>query len=126
MSDSDKSEYGTYIEFAKTVISPTFRRAAKAASKKKKPNMDTVTDDEEDVEDVDDPPEEVVASSKKAKLKRAPRAKGEKAKHTPSAYIEFCKSERPKIVDKMPDLSFGDVGKQLGVRWQEYKASRAG
>jgi hypothetical protein len=30
----------------------------------------------------------------------------------------FAKEIRPKIVSEKPDLSFGEVGKELGVRWR--------
>ena len=35
----------------------------------------------------------------------------------PSSYMMFCKAERPKIVKENPDMAFGDVGKELGLRW---------
>jgi hypothetical protein len=35
-----------------------------------------------------------------------------------SSYMLFAKAERPKVKKEMPDLSFGEVGKELGKRWR--------
>lgn len=35
----------------------------------------------------------------------------------PSAYINFCKKERPAIVKANSKLTFGEVGKALGAKW---------
>ena len=46
--------------------------------------------------------------------------KGEpKAKRAPSKYMNFCKVTRPDIVKKNPDMTFGEVGKELGKQWRE-------
>lgn len=34
-----------------------------------------------------------------------------------SAFFWFCNDERPKIRANHPDLSVGDVAKQLGAAW---------
>ena len=35
----------------------------------------------------------------------------------PSAYMLFCKKERPAIVKANPNATFGEVGKLLGAAW---------
>jgi len=40
-----------------------------------------------------------------------------------SAYMKFCKAERPKIVKDKPSLSFGEVGKELGAAWAKLSDS---
>ncbi len=30
----------------------------------------------------------------------------------------FAKEMRPKIIGEKPDLTFGEVGKELGARWR--------
>jgi len=62
--------------------------------------------------------------AKKAKAADKP-AKKEKAKKDPnapkrglSAFMYFSNAERPKLKEEQPDLPFGEVGKELGVRWK--------
>jgi len=43
------------------------------------------------------------------------------SKKAESPYIAFCKTERPKIKSEFPNLSFGDVAKELGRRWKIHK-----
>jgi hypothetical protein len=52
---------------------------------------------------------------KKEKAVKAP--KEEKAKRPLSAFMNFSKATRQSIVDANPGIAFGDVGKQLGVKW---------
>ena len=40
-----------------------------------------------------------------------------RAKKAPSAYMLFCKKERPAIVKANPNATFGEVGKLLGAAW---------
>lgn len=42
-----------------------------------------------------------------------------------SAYIIFCAEERPKIKEEHPDMAFGDLSKELGVRWNRIKDTPA-
>ena len=35
-----------------------------------------------------------------------------------SAFLEFSIEERPKVVAEMGQISFGEVGKELGSRWR--------
>ena len=30
----------------------------------------------------------------------------------------FAKETRPKVIAEMPDLTFGEVGKEMGKRWR--------
>jgi len=68
------------------------------------------------------------AAPKKAKAvkRKAPTGKKEKKskktkgpKRALSAYMFFVKENRQKVIDKYPDLSFGEVGKKLGKLWAE-------
>lgn len=45
-----------------------------------------------------------------------------KSKRPPSPYIMFCKETRPKIIKESPELSFTDIGKELGARWRKLSA----
>ena len=50
---------------------------------------------------------------------QATKAKGSpKAKKPLSGYMLFAKEMRPKLKEESPDLSFGEVGKELGARWR--------
>jgi len=40
-------------------------------------------------------------------------------KKTVSAYVNFCNQQRPSLKEKYPNLSFGDISKQLGKLWSE-------
>jgi len=48
---------------------------------------------------------------KKKKDKNAPKS-------APSAYVLFCQEERPKLTKANPNLSFGELGTQLGAAWK--------
>ena len=50
--------------------------------------------------------------SKKKKDVNAPKA-------PLSSYIEFCRVERPKVLEEKNDLSMVEVGRELGRRWKE-------
>lgn len=45
-----------------------------------------------------------------------PQEGGAKKKLSP--YMKFCKKTRPKIVKEKPQLSFTEIGKELGSRWR--------
>lgn len=50
---------------------------------------------------------------------QATKAKGSpKAKKPLSGYMLFAKEMRPKLKEESPDLTFGEVGKELGARWR--------
>lgn len=54
-------------------------------------------------------------------------AKGKKAKKTgpkrpSSAYILFSKEAREQIKIDTPDLTFGEIGKEIGARWKNVDA----
>lgn len=42
----------------------------------------------------------------------------EKPKKPASAYMLFSKEMRPTVVEENPDMSFGEVGRELGARWR--------
>ena len=42
-----------------------------------------------------------------------------KPKRKPNAYMNFVKKTRPKIVKDFPDLSFTEIGSNLGEMWRE-------
>ncbi|KAL3805487.1 hypothetical protein ACHAWO_002997 [Cyclotella atomus] len=49
----------------------------------------------------------------------ATKAKGSpKAKKPLTGYMLFAKETRPEIIKENPDMSFGEVGKELGARWR--------
>jgi len=52
-------------------------------------------------------------SEKKTKRKRDPNA----PKKPKSGYIFFSMAQRPLIKKSHPDISFGDIGKELAVAW---------
>ena len=52
----------------------------------------------------------------KKTIAKKPAAK-DKVKKAPSAYMLFCKKERPAIVKANPSATFGEVGKLLGAAW---------
>ena len=52
----------------------------------------------------------------KKTIAKKPAAK-DKVKKAPSAYMLFCKKERPAIVKANPTATFGEVGKLLGAAW---------
>ena len=52
----------------------------------------------------------------KKTISKKPAAK-DKVKKAPSAYMLFCKKERPAIVKANPSATFGEVGKLLGAAW---------
>ena len=45
--------------------------------------------------------------------------KNKKSNSVPSAYILFSHDERPKIKDSNPNMSFVEVGRELGRRWKK-------
>ena len=58
------------------------------------------------------------ASRIRRALQSARRAAAkDKVKKAPSAYMLFCKKERPAIVKANPNATFGEVGKLLGAAW---------
>lgn len=46
------------------------------------------------------------------------KKKGSGGKKKVTTYQLFAKEMRPKIISEKPDLSFGEVGKELGARWR--------
>ena len=51
------------------------------------------------------------------KSSKASKAKGEKTKRSPSAYIIFASEMRPTVKAENPDATFGELGKLLGAKW---------
>ena len=45
-----------------------------------------------------------------------PQEGGAKKKLSP--YMKFCKKTRPKIIKEKANLSFTEIGKELGNRWR--------
>ena len=62
-------------------------------------------------------PAKKAAKPKKTVKKAAKPAAKDKVKKAPSAYMLFCKKERPAIVKANPSATFGEVGKLLGAAW---------
>eukprot|EP00585_Thalassiosira_rotula_P009959 CAMPEP_0196158672 /NCGR_PEP_ID=MMETSP0910-20130528/45933_1 /TAXON_ID=49265 /ORGANISM="Thalassiosira rotula, Strain GSO102" /LENGTH=75 /DNA_ID=CAMNT_0041423581 /DNA_START=246 /DNA_END=473 /DNA_ORIENTATION=+ len=56
--------------------------------------------------------------TKKAAPKKAAPKKAKGGKKKLSNYMLFAKDTRPKIIEENPDLTFGEVGKELGKRWR--------
>ncbi|KAL3786565.1 hypothetical protein ACHAW5_000511 [Stephanodiscus triporus] len=55
------------------------------------------------------------------KKKSAPKkaaAKGGSGKKKVTGYMLFAKEMRPKVIGEKPELTFGEVGKELGARWR--------
>jgi len=68
----------------------------------------------------------VEKKEKAEKAEKAPKKtveKADKPKKAPGAYMNFCKETRPKIVAASPDLTFGEIGKALGVAWKKLSDS---
>lgn len=38
-------------------------------------------------------------------------------------YIAFCKMMRPKLLEKYPNASFGELGRMLGEAWNKMSSS---
>jgi hypothetical protein len=43
-----------------------------------------------------------------------------------SSYMLFAKETRPKVIAEKPDLTFGEVGKELGARWRALSEEQKG
>lgn len=57
-------------------------------------------------------------SSTKAAAKGKKAKKEVKKKRAPSAYMLFSQDTRTKVVADNPDMSFGDIGRELGKLWK--------
>ena len=66
------------------------------------------------VEQNEYPPSDTMMNQKKKK-KKHPLA----PKLPLSSYMEFAKEQRPKVLSDLGNLSLGEVGKELGRRWQK-------
>ena len=55
---------------------------------------------------------------------RSQRSPGSKVKHTRSPYIFFCQEMREKLKKNKPDMSFGQLSKELGSMWKELPYSK--
>eukprot|EP00563_Minutocellus_polymorphus_P004729 CAMPEP_0181037506 /NCGR_PEP_ID=MMETSP1070-20121207/9439_1 /TAXON_ID=265543 /ORGANISM="Minutocellus polymorphus, Strain NH13" /LENGTH=75 /DNA_ID=CAMNT_0023115229 /DNA_START=129 /DNA_END=356 /DNA_ORIENTATION=+ len=55
---------------------------------------------------------------KTATKKKAAKAKSDKPKKPLTGYMKFVKEMRPTVLEEKPDLTFGEVGKELGARWR--------
>ncbi|KAL7426481.1 hypothetical protein ACHAXM_000465 [Skeletonema potamos] len=59
------------------------------------------------------------AAADKPKKAKATKAKGSpKAKKPLTGYMLFAKEMRPVVKEEQPELSFGELGKELGARWR--------
>ncbi|RYH14059.1 hypothetical protein EON65_34245 [archaeon] len=56
-------------------------------------------------------------STSKSPKKQSKKSKGEKVKRAPTAYILFSNAHRAEVKEQNPDISFTDVGKTLGEKW---------
>eukprot|EP00571_Detonula_confervacea_P014304 CAMPEP_0172301090 /NCGR_PEP_ID=MMETSP1058-20130122/3041_1 /TAXON_ID=83371 /ORGANISM="Detonula confervacea, Strain CCMP 353" /LENGTH=69 /DNA_ID=CAMNT_0013011087 /DNA_START=56 /DNA_END=265 /DNA_ORIENTATION=+ len=54
----------------------------------------------------------------KTDTKKSPAKKAKGGKKKLSNYMIFAKETRPTIKEELPDLTFGEVGKELGKRWR--------
>ena len=62
---------------------------------------------------------------KKADAKRKPKKRDPNAPKRPlSAYMEFVKVERPKILQDAGSLSLVETGRELGRRWKSLSSSQ--
>lgn len=52
-----------------------------------------------------------------AKAAKSSKAKNDKPKRAPSAYIIFSSENRSKVKEENPDATFGELGKLLGAKW---------
>ena len=43
-----------------------------------------------------------------------------------TGYMLFAKEMRAKVIAETPDLSFGEVGKELGARWRALSEEQKG
>jgi hypothetical protein len=43
-----------------------------------------------------------------------------------TGYMLFAKETRPKVIAEKPDLTFGEVGKELGARWRALSEEQKG
>lgn len=66
---------------------------------------------------MDEVPEPVVQEPPK---KRAKKAAPTGPKKPLSAYMFFCKDQRPVIKEENPDATFGELGRLLGTKWKTY------
>mgnify|MGYP002831879833 FL=1 len=67
-------------------------------------------------------PKKAAAKSPKATktIKKTKKAdKADKPKRAPGPYFFFCKAQRPKIIAKNPNFTFGELGKELGAQWKK-------
>lgn len=55
--------------------------------------------------------------TQKKKFTKKNKSTKRKKSSVPSAYILFCKDERPKIKETHPDMDFAEIAKELGKRW---------
>ncbi|KAL7492365.1 hypothetical protein ACHAWT_002550 [Skeletonema menzelii] len=69
---------------------------------------------------------DAAAKPKKAKATKA-KAKGSpKAKKPLTGYMLFAKEMRPKVKEENPEMSFGELGKELGARWRALSEEEKG
>jgi len=57
--------------------------------------------------------------TQKKKFTKKNKSTKRKKSSVPSAYILFCKDERPKIKENHPDMDFAEIAKELGRRWNK-------
>ena len=57
------------------------------------------------------------AAAFRRELIRSPERASDANKRAPGPYMRFCKFMRPKLLQQMPMLSFGEVGKAIGRQW---------
>jgi hypothetical protein len=62
---------------------------------------------------------EIWMNLNKSSSKSIPSMTTIKKKKTVSSYVNFCNKQRPILKEKYPNLSFGEISKQLGKLWSE-------
>lgn len=66
--------------------------------------------------------------TKSQELEKANNGKKKKDKNVPkaakSAYLVFCAETRASVVKRHPNLTFGEIGKQLGAKWKSLTQSQ--
>ncbi|RMZ53437.1 hypothetical protein APUTEX25_004925 [Auxenochlorella protothecoides] len=58
---------------------------------------------------------DILTKGTKIKPKKDPRT----PKKPSGAYIHYCKDKRELLKQEHPSLSLGDMGREMGKRWQE-------
>jgi len=89
--------------FEKQTVSETIIKSEETPSKKAKGRKNTT--------------KRKASTKKQSAGKKAKKSKGK------NAFMFFTIDARPKIIEQNPNLRFGEVGREIGVRWRALSAS---